>query len=140
MVDQITAVEPNGVWLPQGGWMFHYPWWRAYNKGARIKQYLTNVPASGVLILELSADKGPTAYDIDDSDNYWGRPWIWTLLHNYGQRPGMYGDLDMIASQPMQAIQAKNSTCVGIGISPEGIEQNPVVYELVRVRGSKCNN
>jgi hypothetical protein len=111
--------------------MFHYTWWRAYNKGARVKQYLTHVPASGVLILELSADKGPTAYEIDDHDNYWGRPWIWALLHNYGQRPGMYGDLDMIATRPMQAIQAENSTCVGIGISPEGIEQNSVVYELM---------
>lgn len=43
----------------------------------------------------------------------------------------MYGNLDQIATGPLKAIRAANSTCVGIGISPEGIEQNPVVYELM---------
>ena len=57
-------------------------------------------------ILELAADRGPTAFDLGAGSgrNYWGRPWVWSLFHNAGARPGMYGDLDMIASAPMRAV------------------------------------
>eukprot|EP00040_Diaphanoeca_grandis_P010374 m.53082 g.53082 ORF g.53082 m.53082 type:complete len:275 (-) comp21707_c0_seq1:120-944(-) len=41
------------------------------------------------------------------------------------------GNLWEIVVKPAQALLAPNSTCTGFGISPEGIEQNPVVYELM---------
>ena len=109
--------------------MWHYPWWQQ-KKGKRVELYLQELPANRILILELAADRWVTAYELEDERNYWGRPWIWSMFHNGGGRPGMYGDLDMIATQPTQAILADNSTCIGIGISAEGIENNPVMYEV----------
>ena len=108
-------------------------------KGKRVYDYLSKVPANRTLILELSADKGPTVFDMTYSppgggpykSDYWGKPWVWCLLHNYGQRPGMYGDFDMIATQPAAAFAQKGGTMHGIGITPEGIQQNPVVYEMM---------
>ena len=86
-----------------------------------------------MLILELYADSGPSAYGftVPGGRNYWGHPWIWSMLHNFGQRPGLHGDLVALVTAPAAALAEPNSTCVGIGITPEGIEQNPVVYELM---------
>ena len=144
MVKQLApatvAGKPKPVWLNQGGWMFHYPWWmhgdtNTTGKGVRVYNYLSKVPAEQVLILELSADRGPTVYDFDYApdlaspyrSDYWGKHWVWCLLHNYGQRPGVYGNLSQVATSPAASLAASGSTMTGIGISPEGIEQNPVV-------------
>ena len=42
----------------------------------------------------------------------------------------MYGALEAVASGPAHAMAANNSSMVGVGMCPEGIEQNPVVYDL----------
>lgn len=101
----------------------------------RVFDYLSKVPADQVLILELSADRTPTVYDFNYSPDpqkkykfdYWGKNWVWCLLHNFGQRPGVYGSLNQVATQPVASFTEKGSTMTGIGISPEGIDQNPVV-------------
>ncbi|XVF54187.1 hypothetical protein PTKIN_Ptkin05aG0160700 [Pterospermum kingtungense] len=53
------------------------------------------------------------------------------MLHNFAGNTEMYGILDAIASGPIEALGSKKSTMVGIGMSMEGIEQNPIVYELM---------
>ena len=49
-------------------------------------------------------------YDLADHRNYWGKNKIWCMLHNYGQRPGMYGDMAMVAKTPAAAQVEPNST------------------------------
>ena len=44
--------------------------------------------------------------------------------------PEMYGALEAVASGPAAAM-AGDGKMVGLGLCPEGIEQNPVVYELM---------
>ena len=34
-------------------------------------------------------------------------------------------------ARPAEAMAAENSSIVGVGLCPEGIEQNPVVYDLM---------
>ncbi|KAJ9691729.1 hypothetical protein PVL29_013805 [Vitis rotundifolia] len=53
------------------------------------------------------------------------------MLHNFGGNIEMYGILDAVSSGPVDARISKNSTMVGVGMCMEGIEQNPVVYELM---------
>ncbi|KAG2679038.1 hypothetical protein I3760_11G031700 [Carya illinoinensis] len=53
------------------------------------------------------------------------------MLHNFAGNVEMYGILDAIASGPVDASKSEKSTMVGVGMSMEGIEQNPVVYELM---------
>nr|GEX94090.1 alpha-N-acetylglucosaminidase [Tanacetum cinerariifolium] len=43
----------------------------------------------------------------------------------------MYGVVDTLASGPIVARASENSTMVGVGMCMEGIEHNPVVYELM---------
>ncbi|PON45527.1 Alpha-N-acetylglucosaminidase [Parasponia andersonii] len=53
------------------------------------------------------------------------------MLHNFAGNIEMYGILDAIASGPIDALTSENSTMVGVGMSMEGIEQNPIVYDLM---------
>jgi alpha-N-acetylglucosaminidase len=53
------------------------------------------------------------------------------MLHNFAADFEMYGVLDMVASGPIDARLSANSTMVGVGMSMEGIEQNPIVYDLM---------
>ena len=48
---------------------------------------------------------------------------------------GMYGDLHALATGPTEALAAQKngsaSSLIGWGMCPEGIEQNPVVYDAM---------
>jgi len=52
------------------------------------------------------------------------------MLHNFGGRTGLYGALQSVASLPAVAYrQAPNM--VGMGLTPEAIETNVIVYDLM---------
>lgn len=56
-------------------------------------------------------------------------PWIWNMLHNFGGRMGLDGELEVTAEQMPKDFQNKNYM-KGIGITPEALENSPVAYEL----------
>src|SRR5699024_8489331 len=59
-----------------------------------------------------------------------GVPWVWNMLHNFGGRMGLDGELETIANK---ITKDKNNTdhMVGIGITPEAINNSPIVYDLL---------
>lgn len=57
-------------------------------------------------------------------------PWIWNMLHNFGGRMGLDGELEVTAEQMAKDFQNKNYM-KGIGITPEALENSPVAYELL---------
>ncbi|GMP41553.1 hypothetical protein CsSME_00011607 [Camellia sinensis var. sinensis] len=89
---------------------------------------LHSVPFGKMIVLDLFADAKPIW---NTSSQFYGTPYIWCMLHNFGGNIEMYGILDSIASGPVDARVSANSTMVGVGMCMEGIEQNPVVYELM---------
>ncbi|KAK1293180.1 hypothetical protein QJS10_CPB17g01867 [Acorus calamus] len=88
----------------------------------------TFVPYGKMIVLDLFADVKPI-WKI--SSHFYGVPYVWCMLHNFGGNIEMYGILDAISSGPVDARVSKNSTMVGVGMCMEGIEHNPVVYELM---------
>lgn len=81
-----------------------------------------------MIILDLNSEQTPLW---NKTQSYYGKPFIWCLLHNYGGTRGIYGNLSAIAIEPILAVNAQGSTMVGTGITPEAIEHNPVVYDLM---------
>ena len=81
-----------------------------------------------MIILDLNSEKNPVW---DRTESYFGKPFVWCLLHNYGGTRGIYGNLTTIATAPVEALHSPGSTMIGVGITPEAIEQNPVVYDLM---------
>jgi alpha-N-acetylglucosaminidase len=53
------------------------------------------------------------------------------MLHNFGERPGMFGYLTQVANGPYQAMKQAGPLMQGIGLTMEGIHQNPVMYDFL---------
>ncbi|XP_022135500.1 alpha-N-acetylglucosaminidase-like [Momordica charantia] len=120
----MQAGDSDAVWLMQG-WMFSYdPFWRPQ----QMKALLHSVPLGRLVVLDLYAEVKPIWIS---SEQFYGTPYIWCMLHNFAGNVEMYGILDSIASGPIEARNSPYSTMVGVGMSMEGIEQNPVVYDLM---------
>jgi alpha-N-acetylglucosaminidase len=63
---------------------------------------------------------------------FYGKPWIWNMLHNFGGNISLFGRMETVASEPAKALHNPASGQMkGIGLTMEGIEQNPVLYELM---------
>ncbi len=86
------------------------------------------LPAERILALDLFAEHHPKW----KKHQFWQRPWLWCLLHNFGGNTDMGGNLKAVAKGPLEALNSPNNgNMTGIGIAPEGIETNPVVYDLM---------
>ncbi|HWD39392.1 MAG TPA: alpha-N-acetylglucosaminidase C-terminal domain-containing protein, partial [Fimbriimonas sp.] len=58
--------------------------------------------------------------------------WIYNTLHNYGQTTNLYGNLQAYEDAAYRDLSDPNhGNMLGMGLTPEGIDQNPVVYELM---------
>ncbi|KAM9716333.1 alpha-N-acetylglucosaminidase isoform 1-T2 [Menidia menidia] len=121
----MTAVDSQAVWLMQG-WLFFSDarFWRP----PQIQALLHGVPLGRMIVLDLFAETEPI---FSYTESFYGQPFIWCMLHNFGGNSGFYGTVESINSGPFKALNFPNSTLVGIGMTPEGIEQNPVIYELM---------
>ena len=107
------------------GSFFNSDFWKDTN---RIQAYLSGVPDDKMIILDLESEDRPIW---PRTKFYFGKPFIWCLLHNFGGNRGIYGNLTTIANNPVEVRNTPGSTMVGVGMTPEAIEHNPVVYELM---------
>eukprot|EP00249_Psilotum_nudum_P007292 c20452_g2_i1 orf=151-2541(-) len=119
------AGDNDAVWLMQG-WIFtsDSEFWQP----PQMQALLHSVPLGRMVVLDLFAEVRP---EWQKSDHFYGIPYIWCMLHNFAGNTEMYGALDAVASGPVEARTSANSTMVGVGMCMEGIEQNPVVYDLM---------
>lgn len=119
-------VDEDAVWLLQN-WMFvhDFGWW---NMSGRAKAFLTAVPQGRMLILDLQSEQWPmyVVYNM-----YYGQAFIWCMLHNFGGTLGMFGNTLAINGEVYRARTLPSSTMIGTGLTPEGINQNYFIYELM---------
>ena len=81
---------------------------------------------SRALILDLQADLRSYSSVMEAN----GTPWIWCMLHNFGGRMGVDGDI-ITVSQDIPVDYQNSQYMVGIGITPEAFGNSPVVYDLL---------
>lgn len=119
-------VDPEAIWVMQG-WLFYHE--RDYWGDKEIKALLGAVPDDRMIILDLWSERHPVW---NRTNAYYGKPWIWCMLHNFGQNINMSGNVTSIANDPANALNDPASgNMSGIGLTMEGIEQNPMVYALM---------
>ncbi|OQR82039.1 alpha-N-acetylglucosaminidase (NAGLU) [Thraustotheca clavata] len=125
VIDSMLTIDPNAVWLMQG-WLFYFM--RTFWTDEKIKAYLDGIPNAHMIILDLWSD----AYPIwQRTKNYFGKSWIYCVLHTFGGNLGLHGNLPQLAAEPASSLAASDGHMVGVGLTMEGIYQNYVVYELV---------
>ncbi|KAJ5538772.1 hypothetical protein N7494_008251 [Penicillium frequentans] len=121
----LKNVDPDAIWLMQG-WLFYSS--ETFWTDERVEAYLSGVENDNdMLILDLFSESEP---QWRRTDSYYGKPWIWCQLHDYGGNMGLYGQISNITQNASQAL-TESSSMVGYGLSPEGQEGNEIVYDLL---------
>ncbi|KAF4517969.1 hypothetical protein B566_EDAN005336 [Ephemera danica] len=110
------------------GWLFLSGFWTL----ERAKALLTSVPQGRMVVLDLQSE---LSEQYTKFHSYFGQPFIWCMLHNFGGTLGLYGAADLVNKGVFHGRTMPNSTMVGTGITPEGINQNYVIYDLMLEMG-----
>ncbi|ORX98108.1 putative alpha-N-acetylglucosaminidase [Clohesyomyces aquaticus] len=121
----LKSANPAAVWVMQG-WLFtsNADFWT----NERIEAYLSGVETDAdMLILDLFSESQP---QWQRTNSYYGKPWIWNELHGYGGNMGLYGQIDNVTTNPIEALK-NSSDLVGFGLTPEGLEGNEIMYALL---------
>lgn len=122
----MSDVDPDAVWVMQG-WLFYHE--REFWGEDQIKALLGAVPDENMLILDLWSERHPVW---NRTEAYYGKPWVWCMLHNFGQNINMSGNLTSVANDPANALNDPSArNMAGIGLTMEGIGQNPMVYAMM---------
>ena len=120
----MKATNPKAVWVAQAWGACPYP--------AMIK-HLKN---GDMLVLDLYSETRPQWGDPESTwlrkEGFNGHDWAFCMLLNFGGNVGLYGKLQHVVDEYYKARQSKfASTLKGVGLTMEGIENNPIMYELV---------
>ncbi|KAF6200694.1 hypothetical protein GE061_005138 [Apolygus lucorum] len=118
----MSAVDPEAVWMLQGWFLVNENYYWTYE---RAKAFLTAVPPGKMIVLDLQSELKP---QFKKFDNFFGQPFIWCMLHNFGRTLGLQGALEQVKQGILEG--RKEDEMVGIGITMEGIETNYVVYDF----------
>ncbi len=126
----VSAGDPDGIWIMQG-WLFHND--RKFWNKQSVKAFLQDVPDNRMIIIDLANE---SFHGWKELDGFFGKEWIYSIIHDFGGRNQMFGNLPFYASNPIKMLRDPNhGNMVGFGISPEGVDQNEVVYELLTDMG-----
>ncbi len=122
----MSKIDPDAVWVMMG-WLFFFD--RAFWQNEQIEGLLKTTPNDKMIILDLFTENYPVW---DKTNAYFGKPWVWCMLHNFGGNVKMHGELAKAANEPLTTLRdPKSGDMEGIGITAEAIEQNPVLYEMM---------
>ncbi|HTI11450.1 MAG TPA: alpha-N-acetylglucosaminidase [Puia sp.] len=126
LYEGMANADKEAVWVMQG-WLFYSD--RKFWKAPQIAALLNAVPDDRMILLDLAAEIEPVW---KRTQAFYGKPWIWNTLHNFGGNISLFGRMDGVAAGPAAALHDSSSGRLkGIGLTMEGIEQNPVIYELM---------
>jgi len=121
----MRRADPAAVWVMQG-WLFYSD--RKFWQAPQIEALLNAVPDSSMLLLDLAAEIEPVW---KRTNAFYGKPWVWGMLNNFGGNVNLFGRMDGVAAGPALALgDPASGKMEGIGLTMEGIATNPVLYEL----------
>ena len=120
----MKKASPKAVWVIQA--------WQANPRPAMID----SLEAGDLLVLDLSSENRPMWGDKDSpwyrEKGYGKHDWLYCMLLNFGGNVGMYGRMERVIDGFYAAkVHPNGKTLRGVGITMEGIENNPVMYELL---------
>ena len=122
----LTGADPQATWVMQG-WIFfnNAEFW----KPAQSKAFLSEIPNEKMIILDLYCDQNPVW---NKTEAFYGKQWIWNILQSFGDTVAMTGPLARINDDYFAALQDPNhGKLTGIGMVPEGLNDNPVIYDFL---------
>ena len=87
------------------------------------------VPDDRMVLLDLFCEARPVW---NKTEAFYGKPWVFCIIHNFGGVVGLYGGLTQISTNLHAAMtDPKRGRLSGIGIIMEGFGYNPIVYDYL---------
>ncbi|MBA2627291.1 MAG: alpha-N-acetylglucosaminidase [Gemmatimonadales bacterium] len=124
--ESMRAADPHAVWVLQG-WFLYYQ--AKFWKEPQARALLGAVPDDRMIVLDLYGDRYPVW---KERKAFYGKPWIWNVLYNFGGQVSLYGDLPSVARNLNDAvISPAKGRLAGIGMMMEGLGYNPIVPDYV---------
>lgn len=126
LFNSIKSGDPDGVWVMQG-WLF-FSDSKFWDKKS-VQALLKDVPDKEMIIIDLAEE---SFQGWKKFDSFFGKKWIYSVIHNYGGHNQLFGELPFDAADPSKMLSdSLHGNMVGFGVSPEGVENNEVLYELL---------
>lgn len=120
----LNRTDPDAVWSFQGWQLIG---WSTPKQAGILKGFVDSAPKGKMVIIDMSTN-GYGQWRQWNNSSFFGAPFVWTTLNNFGQTSGMKGDLCVVKEIPFGGPE---TGAIGTGATPEGIDQNPAYYELV---------
>lgn len=120
----MKQANPRAAWVVQA--------WGANPR----PQMIRNLPAGDMVVLDLFSESRPQWGDPASSwyrkEGFEQHDWLFCMLLNYGGNVGLHGKMAHLIEEFYKAKDSSfGKTLKGVGMTMEGIENNPVMYELL---------
>ena len=124
--EAMRAGDPLATWVMQG-WIFvNAPnFWQRPQATA----FLGAVPDDRMVLLDLACENSPVW---NKTEAFYGKPWIWAVVQDYGGNVGLHGGLPQIAANLHEAMTSpRRGRLAGVGLVNEALGYNAVVNDLL---------
>ena len=120
----MKKTNPDAVWVAQA--------WQAHPRHKLIE----NLPAGDLIVLDLFAESRPQWGDPESTwyrkEGFGKHDWLYCMLLNYGGNVGLHGKMKHGIDEFYKAKTSSfGKTMKGVGMTMEGSENNPVMFELL---------
>lgn len=118
----MTAEEKAALGIDNPKWIIQY--WQGLPNGTGFSSVPVTDP-DRFIALDLFSDGNPNW----SGSHYAGHDFIYCQLSNFGGRTGLHGRIRKTMEGYYDALARSNMK--GVGATPEGIENNPVIYDMI---------
>ena len=120
----MKKANPKAVWVAQA--------WQANPR----QKMIENLPAGDLIVLDLFAESRPQWGDPESAwyrkEGFGKHDWLYCMLLNYGGNVGLHGKMKHVIDEFYKAKTSSfGKTMKGVGMTMEGSENNPVMFELL---------
>jgi len=119
----LNRTDPDAVWSFQG---WAVVGWSTLEQAGVLKGFVDSAPQGKLVIIDMSPN-GDGEWKQWRNASFFGAPFVWTTLNNFGGTSGIKGGLSVVNRIPFEG----PASAIGTGATPEGIDQNPAYYEFV---------
>ena len=120
----MKKANPKAVWVAQA--------WQANPR----QKMIENLPAGDLIVLDLFAESRPQWGDPESTwyrkEGFGKHDCLYCMLLNYGGNVGLHGKMKHVIDEFYKAKTSSfGKTMKGVGMTMEGSENNPVMFELL---------
>ena len=122
----MAAADPEAIWVFQGWFLF---WQQNFWQKPQASALLDAAPHDRMIGLDLYCERNPVW---DKTEAFYGKPWVWNVICNLGQKVNLSGDLQIMEDNLQKAMTSPDAgDLIGLGVMMEGFGYNPVVQEFI---------